>query len=278
LLTFVLRAFIILLFGDIPAVSKLLAMKGHNAVTPCRACYIRGVLCQLARNAVYYVPLTMPGDNAPFPPDALLMRTQNSFMFHYAELDAAPTVAARRRVAQDCGINARSVFSRLKSIDLASCAPYDIMHLLFENLVPNLIKHWTGAFKGLGQGTGNYQLSKAHWDEIGRLTVKAARTIPSAFVGTLPNIAEDANLYKAEAYSFWFQFIAPILLKDRLPDQYYQYVYSTHMSYYDANSTDCRHFMLMREIFIWCLEFEITDEQIDELEVMINNWVMEYER
>jgi hypothetical protein len=37
---FVLRAFLIILFGDIPAVSKLLEMKGHNAVTPCRACYI----------------------------------------------------------------------------------------------------------------------------------------------------------------------------------------------------------------------------------------------
>jgi NTP pyrophosphatase (non-canonical NTP hydrolase) len=35
---FWLRAFLILLFGDIPAVAKLLAMKGHNAVVPCRAC------------------------------------------------------------------------------------------------------------------------------------------------------------------------------------------------------------------------------------------------
>jgi hypothetical protein len=34
----------------------------------------------------------------------------------------------------------------------------------------------------------------------------------------------------------------------------------------------------MREIFLWCLEFEITSDQIDELENMVNEWVEEYER
>lgn len=221
---FVLRACIILLFGNIPAISKLLAMKGHNSITPCRVCFIRGVLCHLARNSVYYVPLTAPDDEELFPIDALLMRTQASFSFYFTMLDAAPSNAARARVAQDCGINSRSIFARLKSIDLASCAPYDIMHLLYENLVPNMIRHWTGDFKGLGQGTGDYELSRQAWADIGRLTSEAARTIPAAFVGTLPNITEDGHLYKAEAYSFWFQFIAPILLEGRLPAQYYRYV------------------------------------------------------
>lgn len=57
---------------------------------------------------------------------------------------------------------------------------------------------------------------------VGRLTVQAGRTIPSAFVGTLPDIAQDGNLYKAEASAFWIQYIAPIVLKDRLPDRYYK--------------------------------------------------------
>jgi hypothetical protein len=221
---FVLHAFIILIFGDIPAVSKLLALKGHNAVMPCRACYIRGVLCQLARNSVYYVPLTAPGHEHPFPV-ALLMRTHASFLFHLTQLEAAGTDAERRTIAKDCGINSRSIFARLGSVDLASSAPYDIMHLLFENLVPNMIKHWTGNFKGFDTGTGDYQLLDNEWAEIGKLTEKAARTIPSAFVGTLPNIANDGNLYKAEAYSFWFQYIAPILLEGRLSDEYYQFVF-----------------------------------------------------
>lgn len=86
---FVLRAFLILLFGNLPAVTKLLLMKGHNEITPCRTCYIQGVLCRLARNSVYYVPLTAPGSNHLFPADALLMRTQAAFLFHFAKLNGA---------------------------------------------------------------------------------------------------------------------------------------------------------------------------------------------
>jgi hypothetical protein len=217
------HAFLIIIFGDIPAVSKMLMIKGHNALCPCRTCYLQGVLCRLARSSVYYVPLTRPGDPPlVVSPNQLVMRTHQFFLTHYEALETAPTQAARKRLAQAFGVNSRPVFARLQSIDLAACAPYDAMHLLFENLVPNMIRHWTGDFKGLDQGTGDYQLTEDDWKEIGRLTAKASKTVPSQFVGTLPDIAQDGNLYKAEAYAFWFQYLAPILLEGRLPDQYYE--------------------------------------------------------
>jgi hypothetical protein len=34
----------------------------------------------------------------------------------------------------------------------------------------------------------------------------------------------------------------------------------------------------MREIVIWCLDFEITHAQVDALEGMINQWAEDYER
>ncbi|KAF7343661.1 hypothetical protein MSAN_01987400 [Mycena sanguinolenta] len=40
---FKLHAFLILVFGDIPAVSMLMRMKGHNGYSPCRMCKIIGV-------------------------------------------------------------------------------------------------------------------------------------------------------------------------------------------------------------------------------------------
>ena len=39
---FTLRAYLLTIFGDIPAVSMLLRMKGHNARLPCRLCTITG--------------------------------------------------------------------------------------------------------------------------------------------------------------------------------------------------------------------------------------------
>ncbi|CAE6497313.1 unnamed protein product [Rhizoctonia solani] len=133
------------------------------------------------------------------------------------------------------------------------------MHLLFENLVPNMVKHWTGDFKGLDKGTGTYRISKAQWMMVGLLTAWATRTIPSVFVGTLPDIAQDQSLFKAEAYSFWIQYLAPILLKDVMPRKYYN------------------HVLALREIILLCLQFKITRIEVDELQAMINNWVLKYE-
>ncbi|KAG8709425.1 hypothetical protein FRC11_005568 [Ceratobasidium sp. 423] len=133
------------------------------------------------------------------------------------------------------------------------------MHLLFKNLVPNMIWHWTGRFKGLGQGTGNYELAPHDWAEIGRLMAQATKTIPSEFVGMLPNIAQDENLYKAEAYAFWVQYLAPILLEGRLLEKYYE------------------HFLLMHEIIILVLQFELTYDNVEQLQAMVNTWVVQYE-
>ncbi|KAG8741316.1 hypothetical protein FRC10_003020, partial [Ceratobasidium sp. 414] len=255
---FVLRAFIIIIFGDIPALTKLLLMKGHNALTPCRACYIQGT--RRADIRIYYIPLKRPNARTSFPLDKLPMRTQEFFNTHYKDIEADQTEAAREQQRKDTGVTGRSILTRLQSIDLPSSAPYDIMHLLFENLVPNMVRHWTGAFKDLDQGMGNYELEDGEWERIGELTTQATKTIPSAFVGTLPDIAQRMNLFKAEAYSFWIQYIAPIVLKGKIPDKYY------------------RHIILLREIIMRCLLFQITSAQIDELQVWINTWVTDYEK
>jgi hypothetical protein len=201
-------------------------MKGHNAFSPCRACDIEGVLFHYEKVSVYYFPLVHPAGNVRKRWDCtnLPMRSHHGFITRVAEINAARTKTERKAIAQYYGINSLSIFAALKSIDLASSFPYDIMHLFFENLVPNLILHWTGGFKGLDVGSGNYQLSAAQWKEIGKETASATKTIPSAFVGTLPDIAQDRNLYKAEAYSFWIQFLAPALLEGRLQEKYYKYV------------------------------------------------------
>lgn len=219
---FVLHAFILIVFGDIPAVTKMLSVKGTNALVPCRTCYLKGVLCELERTSVYYIPLRHPAEKTSYPCDKLPMRTKALFSLHLDAIEAPGPENARDRLRRDVGIVSRSIFMRLKSVDLPSSFPYDIMHLLYENLVPNMIGHWTGTFKWLDQGKGKYELTALQWTTIGKLTEQATKTIPSEFVGTLLNIADDLVHYKAEAYGFWFQYLAPILLKDRLREKYYK--------------------------------------------------------
>ncbi|CCO37867.1 hypothetical protein BN14_12027 [Rhizoctonia solani AG-1 IB] len=101
---FVLQAFVIVVFGDIPAIAKLMCMKGHNSLTPCHACYIQGVLCRLRKSSVYYVPLMHPDDD--IPTQQLYMRTHNLFILHLAELDLARqrTKVEFNRVSMEYGI------------------------------------------------------------------------------------------------------------------------------------------------------------------------------
>ncbi|KDN34874.1 hypothetical protein RSAG8_12061, partial [Rhizoctonia solani AG-8 WAC10335] len=282
---FSLRAFLIHIFGDIPAVSKLLFLKGHNAFSPCRTCYIEGCLFRYPRVSVYYVPLTHPNLEAKWDCDDLPMRTHEGFLAHAAELDAARTKTARDKLSRHYGINARPVFSFLKSFDLASCAPYDIMHLLFENTVPNMLLHWTGKFKGLDQGTGNYELLPALFILIGQETAACLRYIPSSYVGMLPDIAQDGHLYKAEAYSFWIQYLAPILLKDRLPNRYYKHMLLLREIYLAPillkdwlPNRYYKHMLLLREIVIMCLEFKLTSDDLDHLNDLVKLWVTGYEK
>ena len=53
-----LHAYAIAGFGDIPAISMLMHMKGHNGLCPCRMCGIQGIHIPDSRNKTPYAPLS----------------------------------------------------------------------------------------------------------------------------------------------------------------------------------------------------------------------------
>src|SRR5215469_11838970 len=54
---FALRAFLILVFGDMPAMAMVMRMKGHNGISPCRMCEIVGLRIPNSRVTTHYSPL-----------------------------------------------------------------------------------------------------------------------------------------------------------------------------------------------------------------------------
>ena len=54
---FLLRAHLIVISGDIPALSMLMCMKGHNGLSPCRMCKIKGLHVPDSHATTHYVPL-----------------------------------------------------------------------------------------------------------------------------------------------------------------------------------------------------------------------------
>jgi hypothetical protein len=130
-----------------------------------------------------------------------------------------------------------------------------------ENICPFMVDHWTGKFKHLDAGSGDYEIASEVWDQIGVETAEAVKLIPAAFVRVLPNIATDRVSFTAESWCFWFLYLAPALLKGRFQ----------HVKYY-------WHLCNFVDIIKTCLRFSITHREIDELEQNIIAWVQDYEK
>ena len=270
---FALHAYLVVVFGDIPAISMIMHMKGHNAIFPCRMCMIKGVRVPNTRNTAHYVPLfranhpTVLSDdqNIEIPiynPGDLPLRTHDQFLEQAHHVQLAPTAAEEQRRAKACGIKGIPLLSHLPSLFFPSSFPFDFMHLLWENLIPNLILLWTGKFKGLDEGDESYQLGHGVWEAIGEATKASGSTIPAAYASARPhNIAEDASACTADSWSFWALYLGPVLLRGRFSkDTYY------------------KHFVRLIKLLRICLQFEISRDELLEIREGFQDWVKSYER
>jgi hypothetical protein len=267
---FLLRAYLLLIFGDIPAMSMVMRMTGHNGFSPCRMCKILGVRTPNSENNTYYVPLdrsfhptVTESDSAiaVYNPADLPLRTEAEILRQAKEVRDASSKTQKGRLSKAYGIKGLSVFSNLKSLCFPLSFPYDFMHLIWENLIPNLILLWTGGFKGIDEGAGEYQFSSNVWEAIGEATAAAGSTIPSVFGVRPPNPAKNKSSYSAEAWSFWALYIGPILLRRRFRNQRYY-----------------KHFIELVKLLQICLQFEITTEEIQTIRDGFINWVEDYEK
>jgi hypothetical protein len=255
---------LIVVFGDIPAISMIMRMKGHNAISPCRMCNIQGIRIPSSRITTHYVPLNrdhFSGVNPGYQADSLPLRNHTTFLKQAVEVQTASTTTASEKLATKYGIKGLPLLTTLTSLSFPISFPYDFMHLIWSNLIVNLIHLWTGQFKNLDHDDEDYVLMPTVWQAIGEATFNAGKTIPAAFGSRVPNIASEKAHMIAETYSIWTLFIAPTLLKGRF----------RHPRYY-------KHFIRLVELLMVCFEFEISQVDVDNLETGFQSWVMDYER
>lgn len=134
------------------------------------------------------------------------------------------------------------------------------MHLIWENLIPNLIALWSGSFKGLTNGKHNYEFHPTVWKAIGEATAQAGDTVPSFFGPRMGNISQDRSTCTADAWSFWTLYLAPILL---------------HNHFYEKRYYD--HFVNLVELLQLCLQFELSTTDIRHIREGFAQWVQKYE-
>ena len=250
------HVYLILGFGDYPGISKLTWMKGHNGLHPCRFCKILGVRPEGGK--VYYVPLYRP--EGSIDPANLPMCSHDKFIQQATLVLEADTRTAAERLAKESGIKGVPLISSLNTLNFPFSFPLDFMHLIFKNLILNLVKHYTGTFKDLGSGIEDYKLPKEVWSEICEAGSASGDTIPSSFGLRMLNIETEHSSMTAEAWGFWSMYLAPILLQNHFSNQ----------RYYD-------HFLKLIRLIHKCISFELKRSEVNEIRQGFQDWVLEYE-
>ncbi|KAG8961311.1 hypothetical protein FRC05_006248 [Tulasnella sp. 425] len=259
--SFTLHAYILLAFGDIPAVAKLMQMKGHNGRRPCRMCMITGIrIPPPSKITTLYTPLWRPNGES-YDPLNLPLRTHSQFMSHASFVVSSANDAEEKRRATATGIKGYPILAELSSLRFPQSFPYDFMHVVWENVVKTLANLWCGDYKNLDEGKEEYGLDKTIWSAIGEACKISGDSIPSAFGCRVPNIAEERSHFIAESWSQWCMYLAPALLRKRFK----KLIYYTH-------------FTRLVSLLNKCLSREISFEDVDRLKNGFAEWVTEYER
>ncbi|THH16136.1 hypothetical protein EW146_g4451 [Bondarzewia mesenterica] len=266
---FALRAFLILIFGDILAISAIICMKGHNGWSPCCICKIVGLRIPNSRATMHYVPLDRSNhpdvhndSNAVQIYDALNLplRTHQEILQMAHEVQSTPTITAMADLAKCYDIKGVSILSHLSSISFSKSFPYDFMHLIWENTIKNLILLWTASFKNLDEGVGSYHLENSVWEAISAVTALSGSIIPGCFGGRVSDVVKDRTSMTADTWSFWSLYIGPVLLCRKFHD----------VKYYN-------HFIALVKLLHTCLQFTITSVEISVLREGFAKWVQRFE-
>lgn len=165
-----------------------------------------------------------------------------------------------RRLGKLYGVKGLPILSRLSSLDLAIFCPYDFMHIIWENLIKNLILLWTDESKGLDQGTGTYTLDTDVWNAIVAAKHESGKTIPCCFGARPPNFRTDKQPMTADTWSFWTLYLGPVLLRHQFSDPKYY-----------------RRFVRLVKLLHLCLQFKVKREEITEVREGFIRWFQEYE-
>ena len=173
----------------------------------------------------------------------------------------ATTNTARDELAKEYGIKGRPVLSCTSALSFPSSFPFDFMHLIWENLLPNLVLFWTGKFKALDHEGMGYVFETRVWEEIGATTAACSRMIPLAFGAPVPNIAMNRSQMTAEMWANWTLYIAPVVMRGIFKkDKYY------------------KHFMNLVKLLKLCLAFKIDGTILKEIDKGFKSWVKAYEK
>ncbi|CEL54421.1 hypothetical protein RSOLAG1IB_11667 [Rhizoctonia solani AG-1 IB] len=264
---FSLRAHLIAAGGDLPAISKLMEFIGHNGWFPCRICMIQSAPGPTANKKTHlYCPLHRLDGNS-FDPLSLPLCTHDKSIAQGYHVLEAPNNTARANRATECGIKGVTLLARLSSIRIPNTFPVEVMHMIWINLIPQLMDLWQENFNELDSGMEDYGIDALLVNSLGTTCAESGALFPSSFGCRVPHFRNRSH-FTAESWSIWAVYLAPHLLRGRFKksDYYTHFVRLINilrevMDYEIAQSELLR---IRKEIAGWLEDFEIIYYQYNE--------------
>jgi hypothetical protein len=152
-------------------------------------------------------------------------------------------------------------------MDFPTSFPVDMMHLLFENIMKQLLEMWDGSFKSATMSGSDaskhpepYVLSNAALQQIDVMVTRSNALIPSKMCRTLTTVSSRWR-WTAETHLFFLVTLGPIVLKQHLPPIYFD------------------HFVDLSEIAKLLIGFSINRKlQLPYLRGGLRRWVAQFDK
>ncbi|CEL58469.1 hypothetical protein RSOLAG1IB_12138 [Rhizoctonia solani AG-1 IB] len=257
---FSLRAHPLTIFGDIPALTKVLEFIGHNGCFPCRFCLMPTVPGPTSGGGFHrYCPLHQP-NGFRMDPLNLPLREHDDTIKTGLKVLKAKNEAERKQLATESGVKGVTLFARVPSISIPRSFPVDLMHMIWQNLLPQLIDLWTGDFNDLDGGLEDYELKKDVWGALCEACIPSRQTMPTSFGCAVPD-PRKRSYFIAETWNVFTTQLAPSLLRKRFSDQRYY-----------------RHFVRLVKLLSLVVSFDLPRDKTPEIRQGFAEWVEEYEQ
>jgi hypothetical protein len=257
---FIMRAHLLTIFGDIPAITKVLELIGHNGQFPCCFCMIQAIPGRTSGNGIHlYCPLHRTNGDSLDPLELPIHTHEETIQLGYEVLCALTENAASTH-ATECGIKGISLLVRLPSVSIPASFPVEVMHMVWINLMPQLVDLWTENFHDIDDGTEDYCINQLLWNSFSNACEESGITIPSEFGCRVPNLSKRSH-FIAESWSLWATQLAPNLLRRRFPKPKYYL-----------------HFVRLINLIKECTDYSLPRSELPHIREGFAQWVQDYEK
>ena len=190
------KAHLMLVGGDMPAVAKMTGLVGHTGYYGCRFCYINGTTSVMRDYHILTLHIgEHNGSTVTFPPEDVASDIRLPDMYKSLH----PSVGQRYA----------SPFSMLPSFHGYTFFPMDIMHLLGHGIAHQVWNIMRGSYD---KNSNPLYLSTVNRSIIGKQFIISKQTTPSSFSGSCGDIEQKAGFFRAVDWIHFARFFLPTIV------------------------------------------------------------------